>query len=127
MPSADEQHNEHNQSEKETAENLLANEFHLYASSIGKLYKNMMRISMKGPWKAGGKGSNGLDDRIADTAARSKGSFPEPISRDGSSLGTLPFAMILNLSKTRPRSPSNADCGITAYQFRRTFSSMRCM
>ena len=33
-------------SEQETTENLLADEFHLYASSIGKLYKNMMRISM---------------------------------------------------------------------------------
>jgi hypothetical protein len=28
MPSADEQHNEHNQSENKTAENLLADEFH---------------------------------------------------------------------------------------------------
>ena len=94
---------------------------------MGKLYKNMMRISMKGPWNAEGNGSNGLEERMADTAARSNGSFPEPISRDGSSFGTLPFAMMRNLSKTRPRSPSNADCGITAYQFRRTFSSMRCM
>src|SRR5580704_4560348 len=109
MPSADKQHNKHNQSEKKTTENLLANEFHRYASSIGKLYKNMMRISMYGPWKADGNGSKGLDKRMAETAARSKGSFPEPISRAGSSFGTLPFAMILNLSKTRPRSPSKAD------------------
>jgi hypothetical protein len=29
MPSADEQHNKYNESEKETAEDLLADEFHL--------------------------------------------------------------------------------------------------
>jgi len=28
MPSADEQHNKHNQSEKKTTKNLLANELH---------------------------------------------------------------------------------------------------
>jgi len=28
MPSADKQHNEHNQSEKQTAENLLARDLH---------------------------------------------------------------------------------------------------
>jgi hypothetical protein len=30
MPSAHKQHNEHNQSEKETADNLLADEFHCW-------------------------------------------------------------------------------------------------
>jgi hypothetical protein len=29
MPSADEQHNKHNQGEKETADDLLTNELHL--------------------------------------------------------------------------------------------------
>lgn len=46
MPSAEKQHKKHKQREQETSENLLADEFHLYASSMGKLYKNMMRISI---------------------------------------------------------------------------------
>lgn len=46
MPSAEQQHKKHKESEQEAPENLLAGKFHLYASSMGKLYKNMMRISM---------------------------------------------------------------------------------
>src|SRR5438552_7122237 len=64
---------------------------------------------MYGPLKAGGSGSNGFEERIADTAARSSGSFPEPISRTGSPSGTLPFFIMRNCRATRPRSPSMAD------------------
>jgi len=39
MPRSDKKKNEHEKREKETAENLLARDFHWYAASIGKLYR----------------------------------------------------------------------------------------
>ena len=69
----------------------------------------------------------GKRPRTADTAARSSGSFPEPSKRVGSPVGTLPSRMMRNCSATRPRSPSCADSGMTAYQLRRTLATTRAM
>ena len=38
-----------------------------------------------------GRGSKGVEERIAETAARSSGSFPELPTMAGSASGTTPF------------------------------------
>src|SRR5256885_4903062 len=108
-------------------EAFLAMTYRSLAASIGRLYRKMKRRRISGPENAGGKWSKGLEERIAETAARPHGSLPEPSIRCGSSLGTLPSRRMLKSSTTLPRSPSWADSGITAYQLRRTLARTRCM
>src|SRR6266478_5773956 len=89
-----------------------------FAASIGRLYRKIKRRRISGPENAGGKWSNGFEERIAEIAARSRGSLPDPSSCCGSWFGTLPSRRMLNSRTTLPRSPNCADSGITAYQLR---------
>src|SRR3984893_257319 len=99
----------------------------LHCAFKGILYRKMNRNSIKGPLKAGGRGSKGVEARIEDTAARSSGSLLELPIIAGSASGTTPLRMMRNCRTTFPRSPRRADSGITAYQLRLTLARTRAM
>ena len=83
LPVPDHQINQTQQCQQEDPRNLCARRLHC-AAFKGRLYRKMNRSSIKGPLKADGKGSNGVDARIEETAARSSGSFPELPTMAGS-------------------------------------------
>src|SRR6266404_5320733 len=98
----------------------------------------MNRNSMKGPLKAGGSGSKGVEARIEEIAARSSGSFVELPIMTGSASGTTPLLMMRNCRTTLPHHEQRrcARCGAchdwqlherTAYQLRFTLASTRAI
>src|SRR5260370_10785070 len=99
----------------------------LHWSFKGILYRKMNRNSIKGPLKAGGSGSNGVEARIEEIAARSSASLLELPTMAGSASGTTPLRMMRNCKTTFPRSPSRADSGITAYHLPCTLASTRAI
>ena len=62
----------------------------------------MNRNSIKGPLKAGGSGSKGVEARMEETAARSSGSLLELPTMAGSASGTTPLRMMRNCKTTLP-------------------------